>query len=431
MLVLSFALSSCVFIDSPNKDSRSSRVVTDLTNLYIAGACKLDNNTLDLSIIFQGDSRGSGTIRRSNILPDTKLADTFSVVEESLMSQSFSFHTPSIMQSKIDQGEVAEGVAYGESEDGLITGEPTTVELTPSSIEYQWSSSDIEAGRIPLLILLMDQSNSVLGLSRSEHRYGSDIFHQRITFFKSLINNLNDNFEVAILTFSGIASDYGSDSSLVNVPTQNRELLKFSMEELMYSANYQARTPLNQALNDTKSLIEGLDQDTYDPVVVVFTDGVEDGDSSMGAPSIAELTSFYVQRHVPVHTVQLKAKQDTNPASGDLEAETKRPKPLEEMSALACQTGGDFYYIRNAEEFTSNNDLVTMLLNRLSGRWSLKVNTNMFNTIIDDAPGIMLSTELEVVLGDEVERFNAAQTIDSIDNRVKMDSRVWVLNPAQ
>ena len=81
MLVLSFALSSCVFIDSPNKDSRSSRVVTDLTNLYIAGACKLDNNTLDLSIIFQGDSRGSGTIRRSNILPDTKLADTFSVVE--------------------------------------------------------------------------------------------------------------------------------------------------------------------------------------------------------------------------------------------------------------------------------------------------------------------------------------------------------------
>ena len=101
------------------------------------------------------------------------------------------------------------------------------------------------------------------------------------------------------------------------------------------------------------------------------------------------------------------------------------------MSALACQTGGDFYYVRNAEDFTSNNDLGPMLRNRLTGRWSLKVNTNMFSNITDDAPGIMLTTELEATLAGEVERFNAAQTIESITSTVKTDNRIWVLNSAQ
>ena len=533
-----------------------------LTAVYASGACKVTENEIDISVVLvnQGDSTSS------NILPTTRVAkEGATPVAELIDSGSFIFNPPPIMEAKVEQGILEGGNAYGESETGLMNGKkPGTVELSPKNVDFQWSSSDPEAGRIPLLILLMDQSNSVLGLSRSEQRFGSDIGHQRITFFKSLIKNLNDNFEVAMLTFSGFTSDYGSDSSVVNVPTVNRELVGSALEELKFSNKYEARTPLSQALNDAKSLIESQVPDTYDPVVVVFTDGLEDGDNSMGGPSIDELATFFVQRHVPVHTIQLRAKQDTNPASGDLDAESKRPKPLEKMSALACQTGGDFYYIRNAEDFTSNNDLGPMLRNRLTGRWSLKVNTNMFdpdkdmiitkdgkkdncpNThnvnqadsdgngigdaceidfdnddknndvdncplienadqmdtdedgigdvcddnadddedgiddgidncpgvqnpnqldfdsdrigdacdddddndevpdAIDDCPfksnpdgepcdasGIMLTTSLEATLAGEVERFNAAQTIESITSTVKTDNRIWILNPAQ
>lgn len=214
-----------------------------------------------------------------------------------------------------------------------------------------------------------------------------------------------------MLTFSNFTSDYGNDGSNVNTPVRNKDLVETALEELKYSSKYQARTPLVQALSDAKRMIENLAPDTYDPVVVVFTDGVEDGDNSMGGETIESLASFYVQRHVPVHTIQLKAKQDPAPPSGDLEAEKERPTPLVQMSQLACQTGGDFYYIRNAEDFTTNNDLGTMLRNRLAGRWSLKVATNGLSAD-NDAPGLMLTTELEATLAGEVERFNAAQTIE-------------------
>ena len=399
-----------------------------LTAVYASGACKTSNSEIDISVVLvnQGDSTSS------NILPTTRVAkEGATPVEELIDSGSFIFNPPPIMEAKVQQQLLDDGDAYGESETGLMTGDPSTVQLSPKNVSFEWASSDPSAGRIPLFILLMDQSHSVLGLSRSEQRFGSDIGHQRITFFKSLINNLSDDFEVAMLTFSGFTTDYGSDSSVVNKPTRNRELVANALEELKFSNKYQARTPLSQALNDAKKLIEEQPADTYDPVIVVFTDGVEDGDNTMSGSNIEELASFFVQRHVPVHTVQLKAKQDTAPASGDLDAEAERPKPLEAMSALACQTGGDFYYIRNAEDFTTNNDLGPMLRNRLTGRWSLKVNTDMFEAVQGDAPGVMLTTELEATLAGEVERFNAAQTIESITSTVKTDNRIWILNQAQ
>lgn len=400
-----------------------------LTAVFASGACQTSPNQIDVSVVLVNQTDSAS----SNILPTTRVAkEGATPVSELISSQSFKFNPPPIMEAKVQQGLIESGDAYGELEDGIMTGDPLTVDLSPQNVSFEWSSPDPEAERIPLLILLMDQSHSVLGLSRSEQRWGSDIGHQRITFFSTLIKSLDERFEVAMLTFAGFTSDYNSDGSVVNRPIRNKDIATAALEDLKFSAKYEARTPLNQALSDTKAMIEGLAADTYDPVVVVFTDGLESGDNSMGAPTVEELAPFFVQRHIPVHTVQLRAQQDPNPSSGDLEAEEERPKPLENMSLLACQTGGDFYFIRNPEDFTNNNALGTMLRNRLSGRWSLKVQTTMFNSFMNvDAPGIMLTTELEATLAGEVQRFNAAQTIESQTSVVKTDNRIWISNQPQ
>ena len=168
-LSLSFILSSCVYVYSPDgAKSSADQEALSLDDLYISGACKLDNNTVDLSLVLKGKDSRSNT---SSILPCSRIKGSSSTAEELITSQSFSFHTPSIMQSKIDEAVVAEGVAYVESENGLTSGEPTTVELALKSVDFRSRSADPEAGRTPLLILLMDQSQSLIGLGRSELRY--------------------------------------------------------------------------------------------------------------------------------------------------------------------------------------------------------------------------------------------------------------------
>lgn len=403
-----------------------------LTAVYASGACQISGNELDVSVVLvnQGDTSSS------NILPTTRVAkEGATPVTELLDSGSFQFNTPPIMETKIQEGLLTEGVAYGEPEYGSMTGEPKTVQLDPRSIDFEWASPDPEAERIPLLILLMDQSASVLGLPssrpgvRPSQMYGSDITHQRLTFFKSLVKGLDENYEVAMLTFSGFTTSFGADESRVNNPTLNRDLVVNEIERLNVATAYEPRTALNQALADAKEMIEGLEPDTYDPVVVVFTDGLESGDNSMNVPDINALAPFFVERHVPVHTLQLRSKVD--PAGEEMD-EIGRQAPLESMSRLACQTGGDFYYIRKAEDFTSNNDLGTMLRNRLVGRWSLKVQTPLFSEVMDpEAPAVMLTTELEATLAGEVERFTAAQSIQGTTNLVTTDNRIWILRQPQ
>ena len=360
---LGLALTASIGATSCDSTVWLDDTLPSLTGVYASGACKLNANTLDLSVVLinQGDAASA------NILPNSKVAKAgLQTVDELLSSESFQFNPPPIMAARLEQNNLTNmfkqfdsGSAYSETEDELLIGNPKTIELVTKSVKYEWASSDPEAEKIPLLVLLMDQSNSVLGHTRTGgQQYGSDYDHQRITFFKSLIKGLDPKFEIALLTFSDFTSDFGSDGNEVDTPTLNRDLISNALEDLKYSGKYNARTPLKQALSDAKSMIEGLEPDTYEPVVVVFTDGIEGGDNSMGAPSISDLAAFYVARHIPVHTIQLQAKQDP---MGEDEEEAKRPLPVEEMSRLACQTGGDFYYIRKANEFTTNNDLLIML----------------------------------------------------------------------
>lgn len=175
------ALSASLSVASCDSTVWLDDTLPSLTAVYASGACKTSANEIDISVVLvnQGDKAST------NILPTTRVAkEGATPVSELISSSSFLFNTPPIMQAKIEQGLLDDGEAYAESESGLETGAPKTVELSPKNVSFEWSSADPEAGRIPLLILLMDQSHSVLGLSRSEQRFGSDIGHQRITFLK-------------------------------------------------------------------------------------------------------------------------------------------------------------------------------------------------------------------------------------------------------
>jgi hypothetical protein len=190
-------------------------------------------------------------------------------------------------------------------------------------------------------------------------------------------------------------------------------------------------------LFDAKRLIEDLKQEgTYDPVVVLYTDGVEGEDNSPpGTPSIEELTAFFVTEKVPVHTVQLRSKVDID-AIDPAENERRRA-PITSLSKLACDTGGDFLYLRDAEQFTYNDSLEPMLRNRLAGRWSLKVKSSDLFSVMSGspAPGFMMTSDLQATLANQVRVFDLRHFQKSVQKegntvQIKVNQRLWLLNQA-
>lgn len=466
-LVLGVALSALLFNTSCDSTVWLDTTLPSLTGVYTSGACQTGPQELDVSVVLV--NQGSNTTL--NILPTTKVAKVKSKTIIELMqskpsefsSSDFELLKPQEMEdleSLMQLPASDDGVAYIEGEDGSLMGDLFPLAAETINLEYRWSSrvldqiqsenvaqldantgdserlasktagelSNVFKDRTPLLILILDQSNSVLGLGRSSQQYGSDIGHQRLTFFSTLINNLDDSFEIAMLWFSGTSSTFGTDRSEVSRPVKSRDLIVSELNQLNQSMNFKERTPLLQALTDTKSLIESLSDDRYDPVVVVFTDGTESGDSSMGALSHEELTTFFVDRHIPVHTVQLRAKID--PAN-DPADEGERPKPMLKMSELACLTGGDFFYLRDADQFTYNDTLEPVLRNRLTGRWSLKVRSSDLasKSMSLGAPGFMLGTDFRVTLAKQTRTYNARRFSKSTTDQnreIIVDKRLWV-----
>jgi hypothetical protein len=104
----------------------------------------------------------------------------------------------------------------------------------------------------------------------------------------------------------------------------------------------------------------------------------------------------------------------------------KYPGRNVDLQNLACLTAGEYFFLENdsfLSKDASRSDLTDMLINRIKGRWLLKVKTN-FNDIdqfpaLTDNLGYLLSTNLQVTLG----MGNlAASMIQSTEN----DRRLWL-----
>lgn len=460
LLITGVALSTLFTMTSCDSTVWLDTTLPSLTGVYASGACRSDIDEVDISLVLLN----TGDKKALNILPTTRVAKAQGQQIYELMgcetpwapsiectgqpksfsSNNFEFRTSLEMQNLIDQNVISDGTsyveAYGETPEGdLNYTDKTTVSLEPVRLEYQWASAIPEErqDRTPLLILLLDQSKSNIGLGDlSNVRLASDSRYQRHTFFSKMIESLDPEFAVSMISFAGGITTYNTDTGLYR-PTLNRELIQEEFTRLSNSTSHDEKTPLRLALFDAKRLIEQVKQeDSYDPVVVLYTDGVEGEDNSpAGTPSIEELTAFFVTEKVPVHTVQLRSRVDIDAI--DPEENERRRAPITSLSKLACDTGGDFLYLRDAEQFSYNDTLEPMLRNRLYGRWSLKVKSpDLFSVLSSSpAPGFMITSDLQATLADQVRVFDLRLFQKSVSKdgntvQIKVNQRLWLLNHA-
>jgi hypothetical protein len=175
-------------------------------------------------------------------------------------------------------------------------------------------------------------------------------------------------------------------------------------------------TPLADALDQTyKIVINGKDTKQFNPVVILFTDGTERGDSSGSDKTLSQVTQTYANHTyggqaspVPVIVLHLQPRL----ASGFKQGRDP------ELYALACATGGEYVFIERADEFTTSNTLEPLVANRIAGAWKLRVTST--DTIGLGAGQYLLSSELSLTLGGKKE----STALTSSDDETE-DTRLW------
>jgi hypothetical protein len=175
-------------------------------------------------------------------------------------------------------------------------------------------------------------------------------------------------------------------------------------------------TPLADALDQTYNIvINGKDTKKFNPVVILFTDGTERGDSSGSDKTLSQVTQTYANHTyggqaspVPVIVLHLQPRL----ASGFKQGRDP------ELYALACATGGEYVFIERADEFTTSNTLEPLVANRIAGAWKLRVTST--DTIGLGAGQYLLSSELSLTLGGKKE----STALTSSDDETE-DTRLW------
>jgi hypothetical protein len=140
------------------------------------------------------------------------------------------------------------------------------------------------------------------------------------------------------------------------------------------------------------------------PVVVLFTDGVEDEDEL----DLSAVTAKYAERNVPIIVLDLQGR-----TVGELQV--GRDQKLRD---LACGTRGEYIYLQRAEEFTESPTLLPLVRNRLVGAWKLRVLTDI-GLAAGAATETFLSTVLSATVGESENSF-PMENSPGIN-----DSRLW------
>jgi hypothetical protein len=165
----------------------------------------------------------------------------------------------------------------------------------------------------------------------------------------------------------------------------------------------------------TEARDEPPNQTGLRPVVVLYTDGIEDGDTSGASESLSDIATLYRDAGIPVHVVHLNLPF-TFP-------EEDRMRDIE-LGELACQTRGDYLFLQSNEAFSLNQNLTPILTNRIDGRWKLTVQSTFNN--VDQFPseqGYLFNTALRVTLGEDTRAYSVAKPADG---KLAKDNRVWI-----
>ncbi|MCA9560865.1 MAG: VWA domain-containing protein [Myxococcales bacterium] len=348
------------------------------TRLLVPGACKVsdDLQMIDISVMML-----DGT---TALLPDDRLQREFEPISQLLSHEDFRFARTA--DSTLDTAEVA--VALGE-DSGMQQG----VDLRTLSLEFDYSGGADRQQDRRLVVLLMDHSGSLVGEDPFTQMItpgnATDREDQRIAFFQQLVNNLPREYLVSLVSFKGSFVNITAEYS---TPQPNRENIAEGIGELQFDES--GRTPLADALDQTLTrIIDSQGNRDLNPVVILFTDGVEDGDAS--ATNLEAVTERYANHAggpVPVIVMQLQPPIPTGGSPG-----FARGRDLGLVN-LACRTGGEHLFIEAPAEFTESQNLQAIVRNRIVGTWRLRTETTM-NRAAFPPDNYFLSTELTVTLG--------------------------------
>ena len=394
-----------------------------LATVYVSGVCRTEvAEQLDVSMVLLNDGA-------TTLLPNTQMRDDegrFKNVEDLLTSSSFRFTLPQIASS--DAPSVSTS-AYIAKDDNPNATSPLSFEF--NRIDFEYTGGE-DQKLDPYLIIMMDQSSSIIGqnsdtgtldLSTATDRNG-----QRIAFFQLLIRSLPDNYRVTVMGFKeSFADDSESNKTLPNASSNlpsrlgdkvegqsYRDVVLQYLDSLKPNNSLKDGTPLTKALDTAKRYAE-QNIGKMRPMVVLFTDGLESGDTSSNVLSPREIAASYPSS-VPVHVLHLQPPVTVDAA---------RRGRDEALADLACSTSGEYMFVQTADNF-NNSSLYPTLVNRLVGRWILNVKTTLDdNTLFPSGQGYLISTDIAVTLSKKTQIFSASR---SLDGDAK-DQRMWVYKP--
>jgi len=390
------------------------------TKVLVPGVCPVspDLSQLGLSVLLL-----DGT---SSLVPDSRIAQTTGVVGDLLSIDSFRFNkAPQDLQTGFPDPAVVVRDNGMPDKDGVSLG--------PVKLDFQYPGSIDRKDDNKLVVLVMDHSGSLSGLDpatgQPDNTLRTDYRDERISFFDQLVSSLPRNYFVSLvkmndrsgnITSCDAAAACGMPERVCSDPTRNRDPINCGLRSLQF--NEQGLTPLDVTLKQVMTSIIKENTD-LNPVVVVFTDGVEDGDPSgdiLGAGGAGEVYQEGINgQPVPLIFVHLGAPRTsrffTEPSGRN-----------QQFQDLACRTGGDYIFLEDAAEFLENSDLQPAVVNRIEGVWRLTAETSLGYPKFDSG-GYLLSTSMTVTLGGK-ERTRALQRTEESSGAGE-DTRLWVKKP--
>lgn len=401
-LVLSGFGAAAAFVLSTGCDSTVGLDLqaNNFREVIVPGACKLqdDVGTMSLSVLLLG---GDG-----QLTPDSRLSGAQGLVGQRLTFGSFSFDkAPADAGNLFAEPAAATGAA----------GDQKGVGLQPVSVEYEYSGGIDRRDETKLVVLMMDKSGSLIGrdpfTGDVDVGKASDQSQQRLAFFSGLLENLPENYRVSLIPFNG---DFAQFTEEYATPTPNRDVIRAGLELATRASEATGLTPLARALDSTFTRVIEPNLQGMNPVVVVFTDGLEGVDmaADLATQSARYASGGLAQSPVPIIIIHLQPPPTVEEA-------LRGRDPV--LADLACQTGGEYIFLERADEFTTTSYLQPAVLNRIDGTWKLDVDTTLSGAAFEPGPWL-LSTQLEVVLAGEARSFALQRARQRDDLR---DSRLW------
>lgn len=223
-------------------------------------------------------------------------------------------------------------------------------------------------------------------------------------------------------------SDYSTGRVIVNQPTKNRSETQCSLDKISRLGGEVGTTPINKTLKDiyTSILLPSLD---LNPVVVLFTDGAEldeEIQSLLGPDGAIELYKNGYKNNaltapVPVFVLHL----DQRPLAAVPEAEGGygfRAGRDDRLLRLACETGGDYIFLKDAESLQGGRtgSLAKKVRNLITGSWSTIVDTNL-----DEKEATSWNVSTDLVLN--IDQTELVATMSKVQQAggVVLDTRLW------